>query len=301
MNEPSKALAWDDFRLIKAVAETRNLPAAAGRLGINHSTVFRRLNQIEAMLGTALFERHRAGYALTSAGEEIAALAARVDADITEVTRRLAGQELLPSGELRVATSDSLLIHLFTPLFARFRQACPGVRLDIVIGNAAANLSRRDADIAIRASDTPPETLVGRRAANIAWALYGRADGPAGPGPESEWVSMGDNMAALKVVQHMQKTVPAERIAYRVNTVLGLAEAVEAGMGFGYLPCFLADTRPALRRLGPLEPAFGSELWLLTHPDLRQAPRVRALLDFIAQEIAALRPLIEGQVPLLPG
>ena len=116
----------------------------------------------------ALFERHRTGYALTAAGEEMVALAERMDEDVTAFARKLAGRQLSPAGELRVTTSDTLLVHLLTPLFARFRGQCPDVRLDIVLGNQALNLSKRDADVAIRATDSPPETLVGRRVGGIA-------------------------------------------------------------------------------------------------------------------------------------
>src|SRR5262245_21250300 len=124
-------LQWDDFRLIKAIADAKGLPGAAAELGMNHSTVFRRLGHIEKSLGTKLFERHRSGYALTPAGEEMAQVAKRLADDITGFTRRLAGQEISPAGELRVTTNDSLLIHLLTPLFARFCEKCPDIRLDI--------------------------------------------------------------------------------------------------------------------------------------------------------------------------
>src|SRR5262249_2670199 len=100
--EPVKRLAWDDFRLVNAIADARSLPAAARLLGINHSTVFRRLAQIEATLGLTLFERGRAGYALTPAGEEMVALAQQIDENIHSFTRKIAGQEIAPSGELRV-------------------------------------------------------------------------------------------------------------------------------------------------------------------------------------------------------
>lgn len=290
MKAEARSLAWDDFRLIDAVAATRNLPAAALRLGIDHSTVFRRLKAIEAALGTALFERHRGGYTPTAAGEEVAALAARVDEEITAVTRRLAGQAPAPSGEVRLATSDSLLADLLMPMLARFRAAQPAIRLDLVIGNAALNLSRRDADVALRATDTPPETLTGRRLARIAWALYGRE----GMSPAGDWVCLGENLAGLKVVRHARERVPPERLAARFDTVLGVGQAVRAGLGVAHLPCFMGDATPGLRRLAPPEPDYASDLWLLTHPDLRHTPRIRALMDHLAQEIGARRPLIEG-------
>jgi DNA-binding transcriptional LysR family regulator len=301
MSRAFKDIAWDDFRLVKSIADARGLPGAAAQLGVNHSTVFRRLAQIEELLGATLFERRRAGYALTPAGEAMVALATRVEEDILGFTRKLAGQEFLPSGELRVTTNDTLLFYLLTPLFARFQARHPDVRLDVVISNQALNLSKRDADVAIRATDNPPENLVGRRAARIAWALYGRvaefARGEAidaGSLYDRCWVSLGDNLATLKAVRFVQDHVAPERIAYKVNSVFGLAEAIENGIGIGHLPCFIGDQRPALRRLSPPNPDYAADLWLLTHPDLRHSPRVRVFLDFLAAEISSQRKFIEG-------
>ncbi len=231
----------------------------------------------------------------------MAALAARIEEDVSALSRRLAGRQLLPAGELRVTTSDTLLIHLLTPLFARFQRQCPDVRLDVVLGNQALNLSQRDADVAVRASDHPPETLVGRRVARIAWALYGSAqDFPALEPPAQadlltrRWVALGDDLAGLKAARFVRDHVPPERIVYKANTPLGLAEAIEAGAGIGHLPCFIADQRLGLVRLAPPEPEFAADLWLLTHPDLRHAARVRVFLDFLAAGIARQRRLIEG-------
>jgi DNA-binding transcriptional LysR family regulator len=295
-----QTFAWDDFKLVRLIAEARGLAGAAERLGVNHSTVFRRLGQLEETLGTKLFERHRSGYALTAAGEEMAALAERMDDDVASFARKLAGQVLSPAGELRVTTNDTLLTHLLTPLFGRFRERCPDVRLDIVLSNQALNLSKRDADVAIRATDTPPETLVGRRAATIAWALYGRAADFPDSGLvdlpslyDRPWVALGDNMA-VKAARYVREHVAPERIVYKVNTVHGLTEAVEAGVGVGPLPCFIADATPALVRLSPPNPDFSTGLWLLTHPDLRHSARVRVFLDFLAAEIAKLRKFLEG-------
>jgi DNA-binding transcriptional LysR family regulator len=175
----------------------------------------------------------------------------------------------------------------------------------VALANQTLNLSKRDADVAIRATDNPPETLVGRRVAKIAWALYGRASDFPNPRridpaklPERRWVSLGDNLLTLKAVRYVQQHVPMERNVYRVNAVLGLAEAVEAGIGISHLPCFVADARPNLIRLAPPEPEFAADLWLLTHRDLRQSARVRALLDFLAAEIAKKKGFIEGANPV---
>lgn len=296
---PLHSIAWDDVRLVHAVAEARSLPAAAARLGVNHSTVFRRLRQLEAMLGLALFERHRSGYVPTAAGEAMVALATRVDADITGVTRRLAGLAPVPEGEVRIATSDSLLAELLLPMLARFRQAHPAIRLDIVTGNMALNLSRRDADIALRATSSPPDTLVGRRLARLAWALYGPLD-EADPPPlarlleEARWLSLSDALGHLAPARFLRGQVPEARIAGRFDSVQALTLATRVGMGIAHLPCFAGDASPMLRRLSPPEPDFATDLWLLTHPDLRHAPRIRILLDYLAEEIAGMRGLIEG-------
>jgi DNA-binding transcriptional LysR family regulator len=297
-------LDWDDFRLVKIIAEAHGLAGAAERLGVNHSTVFRRLGQMEDNLGVKLFERHRTGYVLTPAGEEMSALAEQMDENVTTFTRKLAGQAVAPTGELRVTTNDTLLVHLLTPIFARFITACPEMRLDVVLANQALNLSKRDADVAIRATDDPPETLVGRRVATIAWAIYGRvADFPAvrGPGDVSladlfdrHWVALGDNLATMKVSRFVREHVTPENVVYKVNTVLGLSEAVQAGTGIGPLPCFIADSNPDLVRLSDINPDFSAGLWLLTHPDLRQSARVRAFMDFMAAEIAKQKRWIEG-------
>ncbi|WP_460452095.1 LysR family transcriptional regulator [Alsobacter sp. SYSU BS001988] len=300
-------IPWDDFRLVKAIADTRSLTGAADTLGVNHSTVFRRLAEIEKRVGLSLFERHRTGYGLTPAGEEMAALAERMDRDVVAFSRKLAGQALTPSGEVRVTTNDTLLVHLLMPVIAQFRQLYPDIRVDMVLSNQALNLSKRDADIAVRATDNPPETLVGRRVASIVWAVYGRrsefpASSPGAPVEERElydrpWVSLGDQFGHLKAARYVREHVPAERVAIKINTVLGLTEAVAEGIGVGPLPCFIADRRPDLVRLTALNPDFSAGLWLLTHPDLRASPRIRAFLDCAAGEIVKMRPLLEGDRP----
>lgn len=295
-------VSWDDFRLVKAVAAARSLSGAAGALGVNPSTVFRRLGEAEAALGAKLFERHRTGYALTAAGEEMAALAERFDEEATAFSLRLAGRAVQPSGELRITTNDTLLVHLLTPLLAAFRRQCVDITLDVVLSNQALNLSKRDADIAVRATDAPPETLVGRRAATIAWAIYAAREPDGRPPPDLDealasepWVAPGGALAGMRVARFVHERVAPERVALKVNTVLGLTEAVEAGIGVGPLPCFIADPRPGLTRIAEPNPDFGTGLWLLTHPELRQSPRVRAFMDFAGTELARLKPFIEGR------
>jgi len=297
-------LAWDDFRLVKAIADHDGLTGAAAALGVNHSTVFRRLGQIEELVGMPLFERRKTGYVATVAGAEMAALASRMDEDVTAFSRRLAGRDVAPSGELRITTTDTLHLNVLLPIFAAFREMHPLIRLDVVIGNQALNLSKRDADIAIRASDSPGETLVGRRIATLAWAIYGRAGDQlaaaerADPAQlyQHDWIALGDQLAHVKAARFVREHVAPERIALKSSAVLGLAEAVEQGLGIGPLPCFIADQRPGLVRLLPPNPDFATGLWVLTHPDIRHVPRVRAFMDFCSAELSRQRALFEGTV-----
>ncbi|KAB1074739.1 LysR family transcriptional regulator [Methylobacterium planeticum] len=288
------ALVWDDFRLVKAIADRGGLTAAAEHLGINHSTAFRRLAAIEAGLDARLFERHRSGYVPTSAGTAMLAAASRMDEDVARFTREVAGQAQTPAGELRITTAASFVSGVLVPMLGRFAQAYPLIRLDVIVSEEALNLSRRDADVAIRASDNPPPTLIGRRLARIAWAVYGReADGP---GLENRlWVSPSEAVAGGAHARFVRMRAGRDRIVLQLNTVLGLAEAIEAGIGIGPLPCLQGDLSPALMRLTEPAPDLASTLWLLTHPDLRHAPRVRAFMDFIGGEMSARRALFEGR------
>lgn len=289
-------LDWDDFRLVRTIAERGGLARAADHLGINHSTAFRRLAAIEAAVEAALFERHRSGYAPTAAGAAMVEAAARMEADVARFGRELAGQVQDPVGELRITTPANLVVRILMPILGRFVASHPRIRLDLVVAEQALNLSRRDADIALRASDRPSSTLVGRRLATINWAIYGRRDFAGMPLSECPWVVPGEAVAGGRFTRFARFAAAHSgpgRIALTINTVLGLREAVEAGIGIGPLPCWDGDTA-SLVRLSPIEPELSTGLWLLTHPDLRHAGRVRAFMDFMAAEIASLRPTIEG-------
>lgn len=291
-------LSWDDFRYVKAIADTRSLGGAAHELSVNHSTVFRRLAQIEKGLGSRLFERSRGGYALTPCGEEMVRLAERMGEDIVAFERQVTGHDLRPSGELRVTTNDTALIYLMTEIFAGFRGAYPDILLDVVVSNQALNLSKRDADVAIRATERPPDTLIGRRVASIAWAVFAASDkvpenfDPRSDGRDAEWIGYGDNLANLKAAKWLKEH--GGRVVYRINTVLGLAEAAAAGLGLGLLPCFIGSKTPGLTRITPPIADVTDGLWLLTHADLRATARVRAFMDFAGAEIGKRRKQLEG-------
>ena len=151
---------WDDLRHIRALAAAGTLGGAAERLGAHQTTVYRRIGRIEAALGVRLFERHREGFSLTPAGEEAAATAERLGGEVEALERRIAGRDTRPTGTVRLTTTDTLMETLLGRMLAGFRQRYPGISLEVVIGNPYLSLSRRDADIALRPTANPPDTLV---------------------------------------------------------------------------------------------------------------------------------------------
>jgi DNA-binding transcriptional LysR family regulator len=298
-------IPWDDFRLVKAIAEARSLGGAAEALAVNNSTVFRRLNTLEEQLGVRIFERARSGYVLTSAGEEMVALAGRMSESIMDFERKIAGQDVRPSGELRVTTTDTMFRDLIAPHFPTFQEKFPEIEVEFIIDNRPLNLSRRDADVAIRAAVDPPESLVGRRIATVGWAAYATADcltrhkitpddAAALLAPGVPWIGMSYPLQGIAATRWLDENVPAANIVARINAVSAIADAIDAGLGIGLLPCFMDVKCARFVRLPPRIPAE-SGLWLLTHADLKKAARVRAFLDFYAVELTRQRRLLEGE------
>ena len=232
-------LSWYDFRYVKAIAEARSLAGAGAQLGVNHSTVFRRLDQIEQHLGSRLFERGRAGYALTPCGAEMVNLAERMFQEIVGFERRVTGQDLRPSGELRITADEVLLRYLLSAVFVAFRDAYPEIILDIVVSNQRLSLTKRDADVAVRAAYQSPEPLAGAKVARIGWAVFGAASlasepfDPVRDGRRHDWLAFADALSIARAAKWLQDHADATRIVYKINTMAGLGEAAAGGAGTG--------------------------------------------------------------------
>ncbi len=291
--------AWDDLRYVLAVANAGSLAGAARSLGVNHTTVLRRVGAFEKRLGLRLFERLPSGYVLTAGGEELAAASRAIDDTVTELERKLAGQDLRLSGIVRVTTTDTLMGSVLPGILAEFRATHPGIQLEVALSNVMFNLSKRDADVAIRPANDPPETLVGRRIAKIAFAVYAsphylakhrKSDGLAA----HDWVGPDDSLSDTSVARWMRSELPESKITLRADSFLGLRQAAQAGLGLAPLPCYLGDTSPDLVCVHRPIPAMETALWILTHEDLRRTARVRAFTEFAAGAFGRRRPLLEG-------
>ncbi len=289
---------WDDLRFFLAAARSKTLSGAAKQLGVNQTTVTRRLESLEHELGVRLFDRTPSGIVTTQAGADILRVAERVEDDVATLERQALGRDARLSGELRVTTVD--MIALFeAELFESFARRYPGIALELSIGDLTRNLTRREADVAIRWTAAPPEHLVGHRVVRAEYALYGAAsllEGfPRGTAlHDYPWLAWDPAADARVTTAWMRQHVPQANIVCRFDMAVAMYAAVRAGMGVSFLPCAYADPDPALKRLRAVEPGFEIDIWLLTHPDLRSTARIRAFMEHASSYFEARRKSYAG-------
>lgn len=291
-------MQWDDLRVILAIARAGSLAGASRNLGVNHSTVFRRLNTFEENLGVRLFDRLPSGYALTVAGEEMRASAEMVEREIDRLDRQITGQDLRLHGSLVVTTTDTLATGVLGPHIAGFKKAYPDIDLELVLDNQNVSLSKRQADVAVRPTLTPPETLVGRNICDIAFAPYTTETMTLSPSRDlalMPWISVDDSLGHLASDKWFRRSLPDALVVMRCNSLLGVMMAAESEIGAAILPCFMGDKSTLLKRVGAPIKDGGSKLWLLTHADLRHTARVRAFLDYMADALRGNIDLLEGR------
>ena len=289
---------WVNLKFFLAVAREGTLAGAGRALQVKHSTVLRRIAALEDELGLKLFERHPNGYMLTAAGSEMLGAATQIDEQMVAIERRLSGRDLRLSGTVRLATLGGLVPWIST-LLADFRSLHPGIQVDVAISPATVSLARHEADIAIRVSGNPPDSLIGRRIATLVHGVYAARSHPAANMAEPDltvhnWVAYTESRAGLPQSRWMAEHIPVERIVLRSNHTGMMVSAVKSGIGLGLLPCYLGDAEPGLCRLQTVA-SLGHEMWILTHRDLTQTPRIRALMDFLAKSLARHRDLLEGR------
>jgi len=296
-------LAWNDFEIVLAIVTSGSLSGASRDLGVSHATVFRRLGDIEKRLGVTLFNRSRTGYSPTLAGEELAETAKIMDQAALAAERKVAGRDLEPSGDIWVTTTDSLLMGLLAPLFTQFRGKYPGIVLDVAISNQLFNLTRREADVAIRPSNRPPENLIGRPLTTIGQAVYGHRSFNLDSGESIKtlvnqpWIGAGPRLQDTELDQWMDNNGLTSSCVCRIDTLVGILSAIRAGMGLAVLPCYLADQIQDIVQLSDPIPELEYGLWFLMHPDLRGVVRIHALMDFLTEAIRAQKQHLAG--PLL--
>lgn len=282
-------LAWDDLRFVLAIARHGNLREAAATLGVNHSTIFRRLNAAEQVLGSKLFERLATGYRPTDSGQRLIEAAERMETEALALDRDLTGRDTRLTGTLRVTASETLAFGMLTAEIAHFRAAHPGIVVDLVVDNRVLDLSRREADVAFRATRPMHGDLFGRKLSDIRWCFYASRDYlAAGKMPRSlhdlekhQLIGWGEASNPTKAAAWLTKHMPTSMIGYRSGSFVNQMMAAKAGMGLALLPCYLGDADDALMRvLAPLTDLH-TELWLVTHRSLKDTARIRSFMEIV--------------------
>jgi DNA-binding transcriptional LysR family regulator len=295
---------WSDLRYFLAVAREGSTLAAAKALGINQSTVHRRLAALEAQLGRLLVERHPTGYRLTKLGEEMRPYAAGVEAAVADFERHLASCDNGLVGTVRVTCPPTAAHRLMkSPLLDTFHSRYPGLRVEFVMSDQFLDLTKGEADLAIRQGAPHEKALIGRRIADVPWAVFAsrsyieRHERPDRPEhiEQHRVVEFEGVLINHPAARWMRSVAPHAVIAARGNSMPAVLLAVKSGAGLAPLPVPLAERENDLVAvLGPL-PELTFPFYLVMHRDMRRTPRVRAFVDFIIAEIKTVRPLLSGR------
>ncbi|MEP3275307.1 MAG: LysR family transcriptional regulator [Stappiaceae bacterium] len=284
-----EAMNWDDLKIFLALAREQSVRGAGALLKVSHSTVARRIEEFENSLGVRLFDRTPGGYVLTKAGEDIRTSAERMEEEAEALQRLVLGKDKALAGEIRLTLPDAIAVYLLMPDLARFTQQFPDVDLSVHMSYEVVDLSKREADVAIRfygVGKSPPEHLIGRKIGSSHDAVYAHADYLERtdfynqPG-NAHWVGWGDPERFPKWV--LISRYPETPTRGNFESVILQALAARNGMGIAVLPCFIGDCISELTRVCEPTPEPTFDIWLLSHPDLRDTARLRVFRDFIAE------------------
>jgi DNA-binding transcriptional LysR family regulator len=286
-------LTASDLETLLALVRGGNLAEAAARLGADASTVFRGVQRIEKRLGQRLFERSRRGYLPTDAMLHMARHAERIEMELEAARAAVRKPHEEVAGRVRLTTTDSVLRGLVLPGLAALAARHPLLQLELRAGNELASLSRRDADLALRATPKPPDHLIGRRLGTIRFVVCtarsekaGRRAARSVPALEAlDWIAPDEAMPEHPTVRWRRKLYPRLEPRHLVDGIVGVVDAIKAGLGAGAVPLFMLAHEPALQAVSEPLDGCASELWLLAHPESRHLRRIAAAYDHFAQGI----------------
>ena len=294
-------LDWEDVKCFRAAADNGTLRAAAMQLGVHHSTVSRRIENLEKQLRARLIERTPDGHVLTPAGEDILKAADAFAAELQDADRKIAGRDDVLEGVVRVTAANPIAIAALAPHLHRFADANPELHVHLLTSFDVLDLARREADVAIRMENNPAEDLVGKRLFPYFETVYASPDYLAAHNLETDpgsarWIGWrsSDTSGSVWVRDTAFPNVPV----WGAMPDLAVQQmAARNGLGLAMLPCILGDRDPDLVRASKRPPTPARDIWILTHPDLRRVARIRAFMQFTEAILRSLEADFRGEHP----
>ncbi|MEM8837903.1 MAG: LysR family transcriptional regulator [Pseudomonadota bacterium] len=286
---------WEDIKTLRAVVRHKTVRAAGEALGIHHTTVGRRIEALEASLGTGLFNRTPDGLLLTTAGEQLFKVAQSFGEALIEVERSIAGLDDELAGPLTVTMPEPLLNSVFIPELRRFTSQHPTVELRFDPSLSLRDVSRREADFAVRMDNNPPDTLVGKRLYAYTETVYASPDYLTGDPRSFRWLGWGQTIENVpEWVRHSD--FPDISVWGVFPTIPAQQAAAREGLGLAILPCFFGDEDPLLQRATHRPPVKSRDIWLLTHNDLRRTAKVQAFMAFAEDVLRKNKNRLTGRL-----
>lgn len=280
---------WDDLRFVLALGRNRSVAKAAAKLGVNQTTVSRRLAQCERRFGTRLFHRTRGSVALTDAGAKLMAYAERVEREVQEARSKFAGLDEKAAGTVRFTSVPILINQVFVPALPRLLEVHPELQLEMVAEPRELSLTKRETDLAVRLSRPSREApVLAQKIGEMTYGVYGAADGAAGAGP---WIVYDDTMAHLPHAKWLAAQSAGQSAAITVNDAETVVAGVRSGLGRSVLPRSIAERTAGIIRHEAPAPAPSREIWLLTHPDQKSLVRINVVADWAT---ATVRQMLAG-------
>ena len=291
---------WNDLKYLLALKRAGTLAGAARELGVDHSTVSRRLAALEEGIGTQLLRRTPEGLCFTEAGEHAARTAEAMDASASSLLSKLAGEDDRDAGVVRLTCAEGFIPYLVAGSL-ELRSAHPELRVELLPSTAPLDLMRREADIALRMFRPTQPALVARLVGKLGWSLYASEAYVARKGTLAslgdlsghDLIAYGAELKAGFGPRWLEEHAGNGTVVMRCDTVRGAVLAVTQGVGIGTMPCYLAAGEPSLRRLTP-EVTANAEIFLVTAPDLQDLKRIRLVLEMVTTVFDRNRALFAG-------
>jgi DNA-binding transcriptional LysR family regulator len=293
----STPLIWDDLRLFLAIARAGRMTVAARAVGLDQTTMARRLNALEASVGSTLTERSPRGIRLTDAGAALVAFAERMEAEVSAAAQMLGGRDAAVSGTVRLATPEAFGTYLIAPNVPALSARHPALQLELSPQSRMVSLINREADLAITLNRPPKGRVVARRLVDYRVGLYASKAYLAEHGPidgleqaaDHPFAWYIDDMLELPELRYLREISVDARPVFRSSSIAAQQAAVAAGLGLGMLHVFAAEADGRLVRILPEKVEIVRSYWLVMHADQQKLPRIRAVVDFLDELVAENR------------